>query len=658
MIKIDLDKLVIHDIETFKGLFVACFIDYKTKKRKEFIFFDSPEYAEQPFEMFKFMRSCDRSGYSFLGFNNLNFDSQVLDYFYSWCSQKQDPLYEFPAEYIILHLYTKAQELINVQDSFEKYKILKSENKLFVPQIDVFKQQHYDRPQKATSLKWLQFTMRLPDIEEMPVEHDAIIEKEDIEKIVKYCWHDVDSTLEFFERIKFETELRLELGKEYNLHLVNASEPRMVREIFGKFLCKQMDITYGELKQMRTLRSSVAFKDIIFPYTQFQTPQFKEVLDVFMAKTVNTTIGYKPEDKKNDESKFSHNFKFGGLSVDLGLGGIHACAGAGIYVPNEDEICEDADGTSFYPFLAIVNGLRPAHLGEAFNVVYPMMFAERKKYDKKDPRNYVFKIILNSAYGLSKEVNSYLYDPQFTYSITLNGQLSLLMLAEALHISIPDIKFIQMNTDGLTYIYNKKYTEKVRKICAWWEKTTKINLEYAYYKKMVIQDVNNYMAISTDGKVKKKGAFETEMFLHKNPSYLIVPKALEKYFVENKPITDFVKGNQNIYDFCAGVKKKSNFKLNLCRDFNGTELREAQQRVTRFFVSKQTENSGILVKDFNDGRRVSVLANKQVIPCNRLNPEKLDANLYPLDFEWYVQECNKIIHKIVPPVVQSELFKN
>lgn len=31
--------------------------------------------------------------------------------------------------------------------------------------------------------------------------------------------------------------------------------------------------------------------------------------------------------------------------------------------------------------------------------VYNNIFQERKKIPKKDPRNYVFKIILNSTYG-------------------------------------------------------------------------------------------------------------------------------------------------------------------------------------------------------------------------------------------------------------------
>ena len=82
--------------------------------------------------------------------------------------------------------------------------------------------------------------------------------------------------------------------------------------------------------------------------------------------------------------------------------------------------------------------------------VYNNIFQERKKIPKANPINYVFKIILNSTYGLSNEPNSYLYDPLFTMSITLNGQLLILKLVEMLILAMPEIVIYQENTDGIS----------------------------------------------------------------------------------------------------------------------------------------------------------------------------------------------------------------
>lgn len=695
--KLDYSKLVIYDIETLKNLFVINVIDVNTLNKKSFVFFNDKKYEDQPFELYKFLKSIVQHNYTMIGFNNLGFDAQVMHYFYDWCAAKQDPLYHFDIDYIINELYLKAQGLINYKNTWED---TVPEYKLFASQIDLYKQHHYDRPQKATSLKWLEFSMRRRVIREMPYKHDDILTIDQVQDVVDYCWEDIDATLDFFTRVRFETEVRHNLSESYNLNLINASEPRMVREIFGKFLCKELNMSYAELKKLKTVRKSVHFKDVIFPYIKYQTPEFKEMLNVFNTHHVVTLptykwggnqLGVKYNVKEHndialkelqekagtptltrDMSKFSYTFKFKDLDVYLGLGGIHACTKPGVYTHNEDEVIEDADGTSFYPFLAIKNECRPEHLGKAYNVVYPMMYEERIKYDKKDPRNYIFKIILNSAYGLSKEINGYLYDPKYTYTITINGQLSLLMLAEALSMSVPDIQFIQMNTDGLTYKYNKKYTDKVRKICEWWEKTTKINLEYAYYEKMVIMDVNNYMAIKEgfiknlqSGEVeysklckdyvKKKGLFEIDMPYHKNPSNLIVPKALEQYFTIGTDYNTYIENpNNSIFDYCAGVKGKSNFKLNLHQQYNFTNLVTEQQKVCRFFVSKQNDSAGLLYKDFKDGRSIAVVAQTIVQPLDEVKKDTVGE--YSVDIDWYKKETKKIIDIIEPKAVQAELF--
>lgn len=646
---INLDKIIVYDIETLINCFVVCCRDFKTGKKKQFVIYDHEDYKNEALDFYKFLRNCVKTGYSFVGFNNLGFDAQVIHEYYEWCSDIQDPLYNFDNKYIIAEMYKKAQELINVQDEKEKWNMLVREADLFAPQIDMYKQLHFDRPAKATSLKWIQFSMRYHTIEEIPIPHDVPIDYTDVESVVEYCWNDVDSTFEFYTRLKAETELRLTLSKEYSRNLINASEPKMAREIFGKYLCEELKIPYSELKTQKTIRKEVKFKEIIFPYVKFITPELQKVLHELQ----DVVIDCNPHSKQN----FAYSFNYNGLKVDLGLGGIHSCISPGVYTPKEGEEILDLDVTSMYPMIAIKNNLKPAHLGDTFSKIYNEIFIERTKYEKKDPRNYILKIILNSAYGLSSEINSYFYDKQFTYGITVNGQLSLLMLVEALYKSVPGLQVLQKNTDGVTFIYDKQYSDMVDKIRKWWEKTTKLALEEAHYSKMVIMDVNNYMAIYTDGKTKKKGLFETEKAYHKNPSSLIVSKALEQFYLNETPIEQFISSDErDIFDFCNGVKKKSNFKLNLVRNYNHAELVEEQQKVCRFIITKQTDNSGLLVKDFADGRRIAAQAGVQVIPLNSIPAEYQKANLYPLDINFYTRATNKIINLIEPEATQQILF--
>jgi DNA polymerase elongation subunit (family B) len=223
-----------------------------------------------------------------------------------------------------------------------------------------------------------------------------------------------------------------------------------------------------------------------------------------------------------------------------------------------------SDVTSFYPNLAIRNKWAPAHLPqEEFYNLYEWFFEERKKIPKKDPKNYVYKIILNSTYGLSNDENSFLYDPEFTMRITINGQLSLTMLYEMICEEIPNALPLMQNTDGLETMIPKQYEDKYMEICRRWEKITNLQLEHDKYSKIILGDVNNYIAITEDGKSKCKGRFEFEnLALHKNKSFLIIPKAIHAYFVDGIKPEDYVKSITNIFDFCGGVKIKGIF----CRE--------------------------------------------------------------------------------------------
>jgi hypothetical protein len=79
--------------------------------------------------------------------------------------------------------------------------------------------------------------------------------------------------------------------------------------------------------------------------------------------------------------------------------------------------------------------------------------------------------------------------------ITINGQLSLMMLYEMISEGIPESVPLMQNTDGVEFMIPEKDQEKYLEICKEWEKLTQLSLEHDQYQKMVIKDVNNYLAV-------------------------------------------------------------------------------------------------------------------------------------------------------------------
>ena len=143
-------------------------------------------------------------------------------------------------------------------------------------------------------------------------------------------------------------------------------------------------------------------------------------------------------------------------------------------------------------------------------------------------------------YGDSNNKYSVFYDPKYTMNITINGQLSLCLLAEKL-LTIEGLKIIQVNTDGVTVAVPIGRETEYYNICDEWQKQVGLQLEYAEYSKMYIRDVNSYIAVYTNGKIKRKGAYQYEdLGWHQNHSALVIPKAAEAAMLHGKDIAEFV----------------------------------------------------------------------------------------------------------------------
>lgn len=297
--------------------------------------------------------------------------------------------------------------------------------------------------------------------------------------------------------------------------------------------------------------------------------------------------------------------------------------------------------TSYYPSLAIVNRLYPEHLGEEFCDIYADMKEQRLKFAKGTPENAMLKLALNGVYGDSNNKFSPFYDPQYTMSITVNGQLLLCMLYESLRV-IPGLSLIQVNTDGLTVKVPRKSLSKVTEIKSGWEKLTGLDLEQAFYEFMHIRDVNNYVAVYEGGKgVKRKGAYEYNVQWHQNHSALIVKRAAEAAIVKGDNIRDFMVQHTDDYNFLLRTKVPRSSKL--VADY-GYGLEEQLQNITRFFIAKDgpelVKVMPPLPKKPDQWRRMAVNKGLSVQECNHYTG--IDRS--KLNLDWYVEQAEKLVN--------------
>jgi hypothetical protein len=332
-----------------------------------------------------------------------------------------------------------------------------------------------------------------------------------------------------------------------------------------------------------------------------------------------------------------------GYRIDFGVGGVHASLSEKIVKETKSYMLRDADVSSMYPNIAISNRIYPEHLGEKFCDIYQDMYVQRKSYAKNTAENAMLKLALNGTYGKSNDKFSVFYDPKFTMSITINGQLSLLMLADRL-LSIESLRLVQLNTDGLTVAMLRESEQQYKDICDQWQKDVKLELEFVDYSKMIIRDVNNYIAVYTNGKTKRKGAYQYEgLGWHQNQSALVIPMAAEASMTTGISTRQFIEQHfnaGNIFDFMLRTKVPRSSKLVL--EFEDGRVIQ-QQNICRYYPSA---SGGKLIKlmpaletnEDDSDRRLGIDTSWKVKTCN--NMKDFDSDL---DFEYYVQEAEKLV---------------
>jgi len=631
--KQDLPTHWVMDYETLVNCFVGVFQHYKDDSISE-IFIITKDQNDLP-KFINFLKKCVQLNQWHISYNGLAFDAQISQHIL----KNEAKLLKLSGLEVAMYIHKLAQSIIDKSDRGEFQEF--APRQLKIRQIDLFKMNHWDNKAKMSSLKWIQYSMDWQNVEEMPHHHSKPVENDQqLQDIITYCINDVQSTKKIFDYSKEQIELRKTLTNEYGIDLYSASEPRISKELFLFFLEKKLGWDKTEIKRLRTKRDEIYLGQCILPYIKFQTAEFQKIHDYFRTKVVTST---------KDKLKYTLDYK--GVKTDYGLGGIHGAKDAGVYQAQPGWTIITSDVTSFYPNLAIKNKFHPEHLPQKeFGDLYEWFFEERKKIPKSDPKNYVYKIILNSTYGLTGDENSFLYDPKMTMQITINGQLSLSMLYEMICEQIPEAVPLMQNTDGLETLIPNDKVDKYHEICRKWEIMTQLNLEHDEYSKLIIADVNNYMAVYKNGKTKCKGKFEWEelekkkvSILHKNKSFLVVPKAVYAYFTKGVMPEDFLAQDNNIFNYCAGVKAKGGWVFEERSVKDSTLHVNKLQKIIRYFISNKGSK---LVKCNKDGREIQTEAGQWLqTVINKIDPNKPFTE-YDINKSYYLDEIYKQIQQI------------
>lgn len=502
-----------------------------------------------------------------VGYNSLGFDYPILH-----C------LLTEPYTFDAMKAWTQAQTIIHGQSYGQNPHTIRLNDRI-LPQIDLVKINHFDNANRRVSLKTLQFAMRAESVEDLPFDPTKELTVDQMDTLRKYNQHDVLETENFLKKCLPMIKMRKDLLDHgvINGDVLNYSDVKIGTEYLVAKIGRAKCFIKGTTPK-QSLRTNVDFKNIILEKIAYRTGPFTETLDWFKAQTV--WMG------KDERPKLER--ELAGLRFYFGVGGVHASVENKTFHTDQEYVIRDVDVSAMYPSISVANSFSPEHLGQAFVTAYKQLQMDRKQYPKGSMMNLVLKLANNGVFGNSNNEYSCFYDPKFLYSITINGQLQLLQLAEMLHL-IPGVQLIQANTDGITARVPRKVNDFFDLWCNEWEAISGLKLEHVEGVSMHIRDVNNYIFIAKNGTIKRKGAYWyplTDEDYHgssgsnwnKDFSNLSAQKGVEACLLHGHRSSEIVRLITNPFDFMLRYKTTAGAQV-----FIGEK---AQLKTVRYYVSK------------------------------------------------------------------------
>jgi hypothetical protein len=216
----------------------------------------------------------------------------------------------------------------------------------------------------------------------------------------------------------------------------------------------------------------------------------------------------------------------------------------------------DADVGQLYPNIMRVYGLLSRAARKPEMLGYVLDTSMRLKAEGKKKEREPYKRQCNIFYGAEGDPFNPLYDPLHRTLVCVFGQVFLIDLID----KIEDIVYlINSNTDGIFFKVKKKDIPELKRRVSEWERRTQLQTEYSEFTKFISKDVNNYLAVKTDGKIHAKGAYVKDLD-DLDYDLPIVNEALRNYMIFGTPVEVTINSCTDFRKFQKIVKLSNKYR--------------------------------------------------------------------------------------------------
>lgn len=386
---------------------------------------------------------------------------------------------------------------------------------------------------------------------DLPYSPDQHLTDQQIAEVSDYCSNDLSVLEELYNAVQPQLAQRVELGKRYGLDLRSKSDAQLAEAV--------LKVRCGNPRK-REIDWNLRFKYEAPTWLAFKTPQLQHTLKVVKEAVFYIgASGYVELPTQLRELQID----IGLSTYRLGIGGLHSTEKS----VSHTGLLLDIDVASYYPSLILNSGKWPAAMGKKFLEEYAAIKAERlaaKKLEKTLTKgtpewtkahvdNEGGKIMINGTFGKLGSPYSVLFAPEMLIQTTVTGQLALLMLIEEMECR--GVTVVSGNTDGIIVKCPYNGESLVHSISRAWGHITGLETESGAYLALYSRDVNNYIAVKTDGSVKRKGEYaKADLVGKKSPDLEICGDAVADFLAYGVPIAATIRSCRDIRKFVTVQK--------------------------------------------------------------------------------------------------------
>ena len=458
-------------------------------------------------------------------------------------------------------------------------------------------------------------------IVETPIDFklDRPCTKEELDLLIKYCKNDVKDTEMLFKKRADYFQAKFEIVNEFQLPIPCVKNTRAV--LSSKVLkCHKYNLPNDRL----CIDYDPNINWNIIP---------KDIKDFFDKCEYDFKCGGNYEEIESRKLKFNlcgvpHVYAFGGIH-----GAVEKYNATGNFL--------HIDVSSYYPSLIIVDNYMSRASSE------PELFTQLRdiRYElkaKKDPRQKIYKILINATFGAMKSEFNTLFDPKQANNICINGQIILTQLIVELNNCC---QLIQSNTDGLVVKYKESDYDKILEIVHDFEKRFNLKFDVDKITKIAQRDVNNYAIQFEDGHIEAKGRFskfEGGNFMQN--SLTIIDRALVNYYIYGIPVHQTVIDTYKKGDLAPFqiICKMGNTYDGMYYEYGeeGDTKLISTQKVNRVFATNDKKHWGIYKRKGNSYQKIANTSEHNIIH----NEDLSSFNKSKIDLNYYINLCKKNLY--------------